>query len=665
MTDVLGYLQAKHLNLKSADATNVHTTCVYCNEDPHKRGRLYINVDPDSDPPGLHICFRCGAKGNITTLKRHFGDPLTDHDISDDQRAAILEAAAEYYVAQRPKIPEIDRYLTGAQRGLSQATIDERRLGYAPMDFTRSLLGVVTSPNFLYRHLRGLGYETKDILATGLCATGKNGQILDALRGAITIPYLVAGNVVDIRGRTWPHQSTDFEQWDGVHYTPPRAKYKTCGGNQARLYGTDVCWSSDEVIVTEGEFDAMALVGHGFPAVAVPGANVWRSEWDGYFERHKHVWIIFDRDKAGETGAAKLVERLGARAKPVHLSEPGTKRDPTDWLREHSPDDLRELLSFARRHEFLVTVDDAIDQFNEIQGTPGLQFGWELFDDLITPGLQPSQVMIVLAKTNTGKTLLLLNLMQRLRMVPEQKNAKLLFVSLEQTRGEWWDRARRIHRFYNLNSTLDDAAAFWRDNLLLVDRNRITEMDLHRILDGFEDQMGQTPDALFLDYFGYWARSFKGEPYQRASDAIMVMKALAKERGIPVIMPHQVSRSGLEGQEFSSDAARDSGVIEETADLLCIIWSPDNQVGRTDDEKTGRLHMRIAKSRHGGKGALLDMQFAPISLVMVPENDPLAAQARREFRWRAEHRDTWDRAVYRHVTGFEGNIVDDNSEPFV
>lgn len=261
---------------------------------------------------------------------------------------------------------------------------------------------------------------------------------------------------------------------------------------------------------------------------------------------------------------------------------------------------------------------------------------------------------------NTGKTLHLLNTMHQMRMVKGQENLKFLFVSLEQTRGEWFERARRIHRFYNINSTDQEALSWWRDNLLLIDKNRLTETELSSALDDYEYRMGAKPDVVMVDYLGYWARAFKGEAYQRTSDAIMTLKAVAKERRVPIITPHQVSRIAKFGEEPDADAARDAGVIEETADFLFILWRPDALLGRSAEEKSGVVHMKIGKSRHGGSGVKLDYQFAPISLAMVPihhsSDARLLQRARNELRYERDYSDKWEQAVYRHRTGFEGHL---------
>lgn len=663
--DVLGYLHKRGLSVKWAGPRNVHTHCVFCAEDPTARGRLYINVDPDAEIAGLYMCHRCGARGSLTSLKRHFGDPIKEQDLDHQTRIDILNAATEYYVNQLGRYVEALAYLKGPERGLHAETIKMHRIGYAPMDFTNDLADNTTTatwPTDLYRHLRSLDYQTRDITATGLCHE-RSGKIVDSLGGMITIPYITAGNVVAIRGRTWPHSDDDFDHWPGDPYEPFKNKYKTCAGTPTRLYNSDACWNTDEIYITEGEFDALILQQNGLPAIGAPGAEAWQESWDDYLTPLKRVWLLYDRDPAGEKGAAKLTERIGSKVRRVHLSEEGTKCDPTMFFAQHTLNDFVAILTRARSGGLLVTVNEAIDEFTAIQNEPGIKFGWELFDIMINPGLQGGQVMVILAKTNTGKSILLLNLLHRIRMAPGQQNHKILLLSLEQTRGEWWDRARRIHRFYDLNATEQEAAEWWQDNILLVDQNRVTDASLHQIIDDFTYQMDGPPDVLAIDYLGYWARSFRGEAYQRTSDAVMAVKALAKQHRIPVIIPHQVSRVGRDGEEFAGDAGRDSGVVEETADFVLAMWKPDNTLGREAEEQTGKVHLRITKSRHGGRGQLLTMQEGPISLVMVPEGDPLCARARQEIAWKTEHRSSWAEAVFRHRTGVEGRLAPEDYAP--
>jgi hypothetical protein len=60
--------------------------------------------------------------------------------------------------------------------------------------------------------------------------------------------------------------------------------------------------------------------------------------------------------------------------------------------------------------------------------------------------------------------------------------------------------------------------------------------------------------------------------------------------------------------------------------------------------------MKILKSRDGGVGQLVQYQFAPLTLAIVPKDDALYERALRERQyWLAG--DDWNKAVYRYKTG--------------
>ena len=937
-------------------------------------------------------CKLCDKKGALPTILRQYGDYEQyrgdSSEENTEQRRAILEAATVFYMdalgnCDRTFKYEHDgreyehtplEYLQGPSRGLSMSTIVDRRIGWA------------NGGKDLFVHLRKQGFETRDIMATGVVVELQSG-LMDSLYGMVTIPYELAGNVVQVRGRAFP-------------YDGEGPKYKTCGGNTARLFNADRTWDTKEIVITEGEFDTMIVEQLGYPAVGVPGANTWQDHWDGYMQDQKRVFVLFDRDTAGETGAEKLRDRFGSKVREIHLSEPGIKMDPTSWVCDQggNPDEFAAKVERARAGGMLVTVDDARQEHAELQGQEGLKFGIEQLDMNLEPGLLDSQVAVVLAKTGTGKqhprsepictpdgvqrfgdlqvgdlvfgrdgsptevtgvfpqgvtptyrvsfsdgtsalagrehlwtveyrygrkrewcrtktltteqllevglraghndaewrwripicepvqydvrslpveaytlgayiangcgtkgsvvittpdeevidrigrhhqaseharhgcrrwgvlgligpirqlgldvrssdkfipaiyltgsveqrvallqglmdgdgtssasgrscvrysttsqqladdmvqlvsslggtavrqwrdrshegktdectlsimlpddiepfslsrkrrggtvnrtaphraivaiervedqdsmcisvaahdslyligrehvvthnTISMLNMMQTMRMVPGQEDLKFLFVSLEQTRGDWWERARRIYRFYNLRDTDEDAADFWRDNMLLVDKNRVKPEEFLTILEDYEYQVGDKPDCVFIDYLGYWAQSFQGERYQRTSDAIMSLKEVAKDQRLKVVTPHQVSRVAKFGEEPEADAARDAGVVEETADFMFSLWNPDTQLGTAEEEKSGMINMRIAKSRHGGRGAKIAYQFAPISLALVPHGSgEFVTRAKEELDYERMYHDSFDDVILRHRSGATGRLDEEARE---
>lgn len=621
MADVRGYLLDKGHHVKDAPGGNVHLACFFCDEDKGKRGRLYVDVE-GQDPPGLFTCFLCGETGAFNKIRKWHGDPALDEEGNEygaDEKVSfashkILQEAASYYHQLLLDDPNAYRYLT-QERGLTEETISHHQLGWAD--------------GSLKVHLADKGFERTDIAKTGLMT--QHGT--DFFYNQITIPYHANGQVVQIRGK----------EIGGKYLTPP--------GQKARLFNSDAAWNTDEVCITEGEFDALVLSQLGFPSVGVPGATTWQESWNSHLDNTKRVFIVFDNDGPGIKGAEKLALTVGPKSRIVKMPEtvPGKpKVDPTEFVVNmgKNADDFRMLLIESRGGS-LVSVDDAVAEWVQFQGAEGLKLGIEALDVVMEPGLLPSQVLVVNAKTGTGKTVFLLNLFQRMKDV--KSDIQILFISLEQTRGEWFERARRIHRFYNpQDSDLDVLDAF-RDNIMMVDDNRVTESELVDALHQFEFARGRKPDVVAIDYLGYWARSFKGDPYQRTSDAIMSLKAIAKEHRIPIIAPHQVSRSVKFGASMEADQSRDSGAVEETADFLFGIWAEDQKAG--NDQKSGRITVKIMKSRHGGVGTMVTLHFAPQCLAMVPmENPDMVRRAVAELDYVANG-DNFNRVIYRHATG--------------
>jgi twinkle protein len=75
------------------------------------------------------------------------------------------------------------------------------------------------------------------------------------------------------------------------------------------LFGLTTVGEKDEVIViTEGEFDAMAVHQEtGMPAVSLPnGANHFPLQFLPYFDRFTRIYLWLDADDVGRNSAEKF-----------------------------------------------------------------------------------------------------------------------------------------------------------------------------------------------------------------------------------------------------------------------------------------------------------------------------------------------------------------------
>jgi hypothetical protein len=141
------------------------------------------------------------------------------------------------------------------------------------------------------------------------------------------------------------------------------------------------------------------------------------------------------------------------------------------------------------------------------------------------------------------------------------------------TAAEVYNRLRRIAHFWNPLATDDDITELL-SLLRIVDR-RIVEGDLPRLAEEFVDEVGVAPELVMVDYLGYYANSVRGgSPYERVSRAAISLKEEGKAIGAALIVPHQAGRSTAGGTPVDITDARDSGVIEDTADIVMSSCQP-------------------------------------------------------------------------------------------
>ena len=248
--------------------------------------------------------------------------------------------------------------------------------------------------------------------------------------------------------------------------------------------------------------------------------------------------------------------------------------------------------------------------------------------------MKPGQVCVILAKTGTGKTLLLCNMAYYMR------NHRVLFISLEMTREEVYDRLARIYLFHHPRASEYEVETAM-GNVLINDENRLGERDLTALVDEYEVETGARPEVVMVDYLGYYARGASGNsPYEKTTNAVMQLKAEAKAGRFVCISPAQVNRGTKEGKPIDLDDARDSGAIEETADFLFSIWRPDDalQAETANMQQSGKVKITILKSRHGGKDRTFTLVMDMLTLAIVDDGTRAATEATRHnhLAWRGE-----------------------------
>jgi hypothetical protein len=101
---------------------------------------------------------------------------------------------------------------------------------------------------------------------------------------------------------------------------------------------------SDTLVLTEGEFDALAVEKAGFPAVGIPGAQAWKPFFPRMFESIPYILFCYDNDDAGNG----LLDRLRKEMNVIPVGMPEGIKDPSEVLaQDPSGDLLRQILGRA------------------------------------------------------------------------------------------------------------------------------------------------------------------------------------------------------------------------------------------------------------------------------------------------------------------------------
>ena len=269
---------------------------------------------------------------------------------------------------------------------------------------------------------------------------------------------------------------------------------------------------------------------------------------------------------------------------------------------------------FQSLKQILPETVDRIDLLHQSDGSiTGVSSGYTEFDKL-TAGLQPGELIIVAGRPSMGKTTFAVNIAENAAIgskvptaifsmeMPAQQLAFRMISSLgrvDQTHlrtGNFPDEDwSRINTAVQLMS---DAPIFIDDTPSMSPTEiRARARRLHR-----EHGLG----LIVIDYLQLM--QVEGSKENRATEISEIsrgLKALAKELSVPVIALSQLNRSveqRTDKRPVMSDL-RESGAIEQDADLICFIYR--EEVYNPETPRKGVADVAIAKQRNGPIGDFL------------------------------------------------------------
>ena len=297
-------------------------------------------------------------------------------------------------------------------------------------------------------------------------------------------------------------------------------------------------------------------------------------------------------------------------------------------------EDKQKVLSFAEKSIFDIAqtednsslihiaepLNTVIEKFEDLANNKGvvkgISTGFVGFDR-ITNGLQNSDLILLAARPGVGKTSFAMNIVNyaaingkksvaifSLEMPKEQLSQRSLCsiagVSManalkgELNSADWKALLTANKKLSQANIYIDDSSLTNPIEVLSKCRRLKREHGLDLVMIDYLQLMngiGKTRDA---------------NRQQEISEITRYLKIAAKELNIPIILLSQLSRAVESRKDHRPMLAdlRESGAIEQDADIVLFIYNPDQYNDVVSEDPPGVCELIIAKHRNGALGTV-------------------------------------------------------------
>ena len=258
-----------------------------------------------------------------------------------------------------------------------------------------------------------------------------------------------------------------------------------------------------------------------------------------------------------------------------------------------------------------------IEEMHDNRGViPGLPTQFHRLDEL-TCGLQSSQLIIIAGRPSMGKTSFALNLVENIGVVQRRP---VLFFSLETSREQISINLLCAHARVDaqlvrkgilppriLNRLTDAASYIHPAPVFIDDTPGLSALECKAKARLAKSSHGI--ELMVVDYLQLMEAPGKRRTDNREQEIAFIsrsLKGLARELEIPVIALAQLNRSveSREGHRPRLSDLRESGAIEQDADLILFLHRPGYYSRNPEDKLKREAELIVAKQRNGPTGTV-------------------------------------------------------------
>lgn len=280
-------------------------------------------------------------------------------------------------------------------------------------------------------------------------------------------------------------------------------------------------------------------------------------------------------------------------------------------------DDVKVQIAAMKNVDFKKQVHDTMMQIEAAGKKAALGFPTGLPNlDAITGGRVAGELTLIAARPAMGKTA---RLIQEAIFMAVDQNVKVGIISMEMTYRQLIVRIlsnlTKIDSKLIRNGKLSDSE--WRrliaasgqlsdTNIFINDITNLTITEIRAIIRGWVQI--EKVQIVYLDYIGLVKPSnANGKPVDEIAKISRGLKTIAGELDIPVVALAQLNREVEKRPDKHPTMSdlRDSGSLEQDADIVSFLYRPEYYHIRSDEEGNsteGICEEIIAKNRNGSVG---------------------------------------------------------------
>lgn len=279
------------------------------------------------------------------------------------------------------------------------------------------------------------------------------------------------------------------------------------------------------------------------------------------------------------------------------------------------------LRNFTAIKEELTSAWERLEQLQKHTGAlRGVPTGFPALDDRLS-GLQKSDLIILAARPSMGKTALALDIARQsatrhktpvgifsLEMSSQQLVDRML--AAQSGVNSWRLRTGKISKDDEYERLQTGIAELSEAPIYIDDKPGNTVLGMRSVARRLK--MEKDLGLIIVDYLQLITPSSHGSNIsvvQQVTEISRALKGMARELQVPVLALSQLSRAieQRRGRPRLSDL-RDSGSIEQDADVVMFIHREDMMGSRGTDEKNNVAEILIEKHRNGPVGKI-DLMF--------------------------------------------------------